>query len=69
MACAAAGSSTARTAMMRSFGVAASPSSASRPAPRSSALLDGLPIMSAALSTPASASSLRETRINATESR
>jgi hypothetical protein len=62
-------SSVARTAMMRSFALACSPSAVSSLASRISALLLGEPIMSAAPCTPGSADTARDTRISATESR
>ena len=63
------GSPGAYTAMTRSFGPASSPAAASNPASRMSALFDGVPIISAAFSTPACVATARDTRISATESR
>ena len=60
--------SPARTATIRSPPVAASPSAANRPASAMIPLFAGVPIISAASSTPSSPATVREIRIKATES-
>ena len=56
-------------AMTRSFGPAASPGGASRPASRMISRFDGVPFIATASSTPASTASSAESCISATESR